>query len=290
MKTQDHPVTEPPRNDDPSTHGTPPRERAPIDRLSTGDGYTSAHPALGVPFRPSNERLQRRSRRPWKVAGADLKQQYRLTLLIAFVLALGLFVGLTHVSFRFDGQAETVVLEAQEVVQMQEIQQTEQTERVPLPPRPTPPVEVPNDQIIEDEPLNLDASLDLNEALDVPSAPPPPPEPEKNTTAEESNEIFVAVEEKPELIGGTAFLYKQIEYPTLARQAGVQGRVIVQFVVNKEGEVVDPKVLQSPHPLLSEEALRVIQLAKFKPGRQRSRPVNVQMAIPITFRLKDYPR
>lgn len=170
---------------------------------------------------------------------------------------------------------------------MQEITQTEQIERAPLPPRPPVPVEVPNDYVIEDEPLNLDASLDLNEALTVSDAPPPPPEPTQDDAADEaSDEIFIAVEESPTLIGGQQAIYDELRYPIAARQAGVQGRVIVQFVVDENGNVINPQVLRSPHSLLSEEALRVIQLAKFTPGRQRNRPVKVQMALPITFRLE----
>lgn len=171
---------------------------------------------------------------------------------------------------------------------MQEIQQTQQAERVPLPPRPPTPVEVPNDQIIDDEPLNLDASLDLNAALDVPSAPPPPPEPmPEEANAEDEQEIFIVVEERPEMIGGMQALYDVIRYPSVMRNAGIEGRVIVQFIVDEEGNVVNPVVLRSPHSMLSEEALRAVQLVKFTPGRQRSKAVRVQMSIPIIFRLEE---
>ena len=170
---------------------------------------------------------------------------------------------------------------------MQEIAQTEQMKAPPAPPRPAPPVEVPNDRLIEDEVINLDASLDLNERMDVgappASAPPPPPEEAPN----DEDEIFIVVEEQPELIGGMASLSALIQYPPLARRTGVEGRVFIQFVVNKNGNVTDPVVMKSPHTLLSEEAIRVIKQAKFKPGRQRGRAVNVKMALPINFRIQD---
>lgn len=241
-------------------------------------------PVPGMPLqRPERPRA---SRRPEKTAGADLKAQYRTTVLVGFVLSLALLVALTFVDFRTGAEQETFVFEQQEIVEMQEIQQTQQIERVPLPPRPTAPVEVPNDQVIEDEPIDFDASLDLNVALDVPTAPPPPPLEEEEVT-DDSDEIFVIVEERPELVGGMQAIYDEIRYPAVMRQAGVQGRVIVQFVVDENGDVVDPVVLQSPHSMLSNEALRVMQLVKFTPGRQRSQAVKVQMALPVIFQLED---
>lgn len=244
-------------------------------------------PVPGVPFQTPPPKGIRSSRRPEKVARADLKAQYRTTLLVGFILSLGLLVALTYVDVRFGGEPETFVFERQEIVEMQEIQQTQQMERVPLPPRPTAPIEVPNDQVIEDEPVDFDASLDLNVALDVPTAPPPPPLEEEPEPTDESDEVFVVVEERPEIIGGMQAIYDEIEYPMVMRQAGIEGRVIVQFVVDEDGNVVDPVVLRSPHTMLSNEALRVIQLMKFTPGRQRSRPVKVQMAFPVIFQLED---
>lgn len=230
-----------------------------------------------------------RSRRPQKRPGADLKAQYRTTLLVGMVLALGVVTGLFSMDLSSGEEGQAVVVERQEIVEMQEITQTEQQAAPPPPQRPASLVEVPNDVVIEDEPLNLDASLDLNASLDVtgppPSAPAPEAEPEESAPAED--EVFIAVEVKPELIGGQAAIYDKIQYPPVARQAGVEGRVILQFIVDEDGTVTDPRVLQSPHSMLSKEALRVIQLVRFTPGRQRSQPVKVQMALPIVFRLTD---
>lgn len=257
-----------------------------------GDGHITRAPRLfplvEIPLvetkSPDKLTVGLRSRRPHKTPSADLRRQYRLTLELSFVVVLGILVGLTYAGVRFGGGIDVPVIEAQEVVQMQEIQQTKQIERPPAPPRPAPPVEVPNDEIIEDEVLNLDASLDLNEALDVSGGPPPPPPTEEKEEPED--EIFIAVEEDPVLIGGLASLQSKIQYPEMARKAGIEGRVIVQFVVNENGNVVDPVVLSAPHKLLATEALRVIRLAKFKPGRQRNRTVKVRMAMPITFRMR----
>lgn len=279
MTTQEAAANNSPRTPTPSRETTDAPKRDAI----VGDGYAGRAPAAGVDVAPPRKTFQ--SRRPQKTTGVDLKAQYRATLLVGFVLALGLMIALFSMDLAIDDSADLATVEQQEIVAMQEITQTEQVERAPLPPRPPVPVEVPNDYVIEDAPLNLDASLDLNETLDVAAAPPPPPEPTETAAEDSSNEIFIAVEERPTLIGGQQAIYDRIQYPAAARQAGVQGRVIVQFIVDEQGHVVNPRVLQSPHSLLSEEALRVIQLVQFTPGRQRNRPVKVQMALPVIFRL-----
>ncbi len=103
---------------------------------------------------------------------------------------------------------------------------------------------------------------------------------------EDEDEIFVVVEQMPELIGGIASIQKEIRYPEIARQARVSGRVIVQFIVDQEGNVVDPVVLRGIGGGCNEEALRVVKLAKFIPGKQRGKPVRVRYTLPITFKLR----
>ncbi|RNC84049.1 MAG: energy transducer TonB [Balneola sp.] len=91
----------------------------------------------------------------------------------------------------------------------------------------------------------------------------------------------------PVLIGGIASLTSQINYPPLARRAGIEGRVTVQFVVNKEGEVTEPRVIRGIGGGADEEALRVVKLAKFSPGMNNGELVCVQYSLPIVFRLPD---
>ncbi|NGP88530.1 M56 family metallopeptidase [Fodinibius halophilus] len=97
---------------------------------------------------------------------------------------------------------------------------------------------------------------------------------------------FVAVEKMPELIGGLASLQKKIDYPEMARKAGIEGRVIVQFIVNEQGQVENPQVIRGIGGGADKEALRVIKQAKFKPGTQQDQKVRVQYSLPITFRLQ----
>src|SRR5699024_7377257 len=138
---------------------------------------------------------------------------------------------------------------------------------------------VSNDEVIEDQEINLDADLNFNERMDM---PPPPKEQE-----EEEEDFFVAVEQMPELIGGLAALQKKINYPDRAARAGIEGRVTIQFIVTEEGNVEDPKVIRGIGGGADEEALRVVKQAKFKPGRQRGKPVRVQYSLPILFRLQN---
>ena len=96
----------------------------------------------------------------------------------------------------------------------------------------------------------------------------------------------MVVEEMPEIIGGQKALYDCIKYPEIARKAGVEGRVIIQFVVDENGNVTNPQVLRGVGAGLDEEALRCVSQLKFKPGRQRGRPVRVRFTLPVVFRLQ----
>ena len=107
----------------------------------------------------------------------------------------------------------------------------------------------------------------------------------------EVKEVFQVCEEMPEFPGGIQelqkFLSKNIKYPAIAQENGVQGRVIVQFVITKEGDIVEPKVARGVDPALDAEALRVIQMMpKWKPAKQRGQAVNVKYTVPVVFRLQ----
>jgi TonB family protein len=103
----------------------------------------------------------------------------------------------------------------------------------------------------------------------------------------EAEDYFVVVEEMPVLIGGLEGLMQEIRYPEMARKAGIEGRVYVQFVVNEQGDVENAQVIRGIGGGADEEALRVVRQAKFEPGIQRGRPVRVQFSLPILFKLGD---
>ncbi len=212
---------------------------------------------------------------------ADLKDKYPLYMEIGLVLTLALLVVAFRVNLNSGAETDWEAPE-QEQIEMEEILQTEQIEQPPPPPKPPVPVEVPNDETLEDEALNLDASLDLDEG--PAEAPPPPPEEEEEE--EEEPEVFVVVENMPELIGGLASIQEHITYPEMAKKAGVEGRVIVQFVVDEQGNVQDPQVVRGLGAGLDEVAVNAVKQAKFKPGMQRGQAVKVKMSLPVTFRLR----
>jgi len=106
------------------------------------------------------------------------------------------------------------------------------------------------------------------------------------------DETFVVVEDQPEFPGGTAglleYLRRNIRYPNECREKNIQGRVLVTFIVNKDGSIVESEVLKSVDPLLDAEALRVVNaMPAWTPGMQKGKPVRVKYTIPINFRLSE---
>jgi protein TonB len=100
----------------------------------------------------------------------------------------------------------------------------------------------------------------------------------------EKTVVFLPV--MPTIIGGQEELYSKIIYPEIPKKANIEGRVVVQFVLDKQGNVTDPKIIRSVHPDLDEEVLRVIKLVKFSPGVQNGVLVKVRMVQSINFKLK----
>lgn len=212
-----------------------------------------------------------------KTSKADLRKYYTIFFEIGVIVVLLGFITAMRVDFRADSKTSIQPAE-QEVAKMEEVIQTQQEDRPPPPPRPQVPVEVPNDEIIEEQDIDLSADFDMDEPLEM----PPPPEEE-----EDEEDFFIAVEEMPELTGGQTWLYDQINYPEIARKAGIEGRVVVQFVVNTDGKAENLQVLRGIGGGCDEEAMRVIGEAEFTPGRQRGVAVPVQMAQTVVFRLQN---
>lgn len=107
----------------------------------------------------------------------------------------------------------------------------------------------------------------------------------------ESEESIQFTEYQPEFPGGQAalldFLRRNVHYPAAAQESGIQGRVIVQFVVNRDGLVTNPVVLRSVNSLLDREAIRVVSsMPRWRPGMQGGRTVRATYAVPVTFKLK----
>ena len=108
---------------------------------------------------------------------------------------------------------------------------------------------------------------------------------------EDDQVIFQVVETMPTFPGGDQALFKflsdNIRYPVIAQENGIQGRVICQFVVNRDGSIVDVEVVRSVDPSLDREAIRVIRsMPNWKPGMQRGKAVRVKYTLPVNFRLQ----
>lgn len=209
---------------------------------------------------------------------ADLRLKYKKTFEISLIIALALLI----VAFKFFPDVTSGGLEldaTQELFTVEDIQQTKQENRPPPPPKPPIPIEAPSDDVLEDIEIG-DTEIDLSEEME---APPPPKEEKK---VEEEPTYFVAVEEMPEPIGGIKAIQEKIVYPEIAKRAGVEGKVYILAFVDESGNVTKAQVLKGIGAGCDEAALAAVQKTKFKPGKQRGKPVKVQVSIPIIFKLQ----
>ena len=215
----------------------------------------------------------------------DPRKYYTIFIELGIIASLLVFIIATKIPISTAEKVDFQQLPEQETVVITDAIQTKQPELPAAPPPPMVPIEVPNSEIIEEQILNLSADISFDEPLDI------PPPPEKDTTitdqVEKEENFFIAVEQMPELIGSLGDLQSKIEYPEKARLAGIDGLVVIQFIVNKKGEVEDPQVIRGIGGGCDEEALRVVKTAKFVPGKQRGEPVRVRYSVPIFFVLKD---
>ena len=169
-----------------------------------------------------------------------------------------------------------------------EIQQTTQETTPPPSPPPVQEVEVLN--VVEDdvETESIEINTEDDKDVEVVIAAPV----EAPVEEEEEEVVFVVVETMPEFPGGQQALFKylseNVKYPVIAQENGIQGRVICQFVVNKDGSIVDVEIVRSGGDAsLDKEAVRVIKsMPKWKPGKQRGKAVRVKYTVPVNFRLQ----
>ena len=224
-----------------------------------------------------------------KTPKANLENKRPTWLLVGYVTVLAFM----FVAFEWtrDIRVDTSGRIAENVFEQDmEIPLTRQPELTPPPPPQVTPI---NDvlTIIDDdataEETNFASSEETGEDVVIKHIP---------VTVDEEvvveDEIFVIVEENPQFPdGGTAgllqYLGKNIKYPTIPQENGTQGRVTVQFVVNKDGSIVDVKVIRGVDPYLDKEAVRVIStMPKWIPGKQRGVPVRCKFTVPVTFKLQ----
>ena len=220
---------------------------------------------------------------------ADLENKKTTNLLIGAILTLSvLFIGFEWSERDKQVATDTGLTEIVFEEEIIPITEQEQPKQAPPPPE-APKVEevleiMDNDSKVEES--TIQASDDTQAAVEVKYTPV---EVEEEEVEEE--QIFQIVEEPASFPGGMGecmkWLGKNIKYPTISQENGVQGRVIIQFVVNKDGSIVDAQVARGVDPYLDKEALRVVgQMPKWKPGKQRGKEVRVKYTLPVMFRLQ----
>lgn len=228
-----------------------------------------------------------------KAAHADLERGKGLNLLLGLVVALSvLFAGLEWRSYA-EATEHTQALNQADLEDTLLIEDIKEEE----PPEPE-QVQQPEQQIEAQLPDDFKVVDDNKEVakLSFVSAdqdkPLPPPAPVAPAPVEEDiEEIFEVVEESPEFGPGAdklnKYLADNIRYPELAQENGIQGRVIVQFIVERDGSIAQVQVVRGVDTSLDKEAMRVVkEMPKWKPGKQRGKPVRTKFTLPVQFRLQ----
>ncbi len=212
-----------------------------------------------------------------------------------FIL-LGLAIALLLTLFAFEWTTKKTEVSSLGTVQAQAVEEeivpiTRQDEVKPPPPPPPPAVvEVLN--IVDDNvKINDELKIDDTEANDQTIVDVAPTIDSKKETEAEEAQVFFIVEEMPEFPGGELalrkFIANAIKYPVIAQENGIQGKVYITFVVDRDGGISDAKVARGVDPSLDKEAIRVVStLPKWKPGKQRGKPVRVSYTVPISFVLQ----
>ena len=214
----------------------------------------------------------------------------------ALFIEIGLIVALAVVYIAFNWTSKDVqvsTLEAEnQVVQEEEIIPI--TQETPPPPPEAPKIPVLSDQIdIVDDEIEVDNDfLSLEDSDDMGVEIMDYVENVQEEVVEEEAIPFQLVEEKPSFMGGdanqfSAWVNKRLVYPEIAKENGVQGRVTLQFTVEKDGSVTKVKVLRGVDPSLDKEAVRVVSMSpKWQPGKQTDRAVPVTYTSPVYFQLR----
>jgi len=225
-----------------------------------------------------------------KTEKASLENKRLLFAEIGMVIALLLVLGAFSWSTK-EKKAATLEAQSEEIAEEEMIPITQET-----PPPPPEQVAIPvlSDQIdivddeitVDDNILNLEDDANIGvEIMDY-------VEEVEEEVVEEEEIPFAIVEEKPTFMGGDAnafskWVNERLQYPEIAKENGIQGRVMLQFTVGTDGKVSNVKVLRGVDPTLDKEAVRVVsQSPKWTPGKQRDRAVKVTYTFPVIFQLR----
>lgn len=212
----------------------------------------------------------------------DLRKRKGLHMNVGLVLSLALVI--MAFEWKFYGEGGIVDLENPT---------TEFDELIDVPPTvhkpPPPPVQQPEIISVQDEEniveeIEYTFEIESNEEMVLEDYKFEEPK------EEEVDIVFRIVEEQPSPVGGYSAFYeyigKKLKYPAQARRMGIEGKVFVEFIIDKDGSITEVKLMKGIGGGCDEEAIRVIKAApKWKPGKQRGQPVKVKLVVPITFKL-----
>ena len=210
----------------------------------------------------------------------SLKLKYPLILRVSLVFTLILMIVMFSSVPRSGGgeRTQTEIRIEIETIDIPVIEQ--QIEAAKPPSRPSIPIEVEDDDLLDDVTIEMSSDISSYEAWD---APPPPPEEDNGGPRVR----FIPYDEAPEPIGGFAAIQRNVVYPEIAQEAGIEGTVVIQAFVNEFGKVTDCVVLKGvPNTGLDEAAIDAIKKTRFKPAKQRDRNVGVYISIPVIFKLQ----
>ena len=218
---------------------------------------------------------------------ANLENKKLMFMQIGMIISLLIaWLAFEHKSYD-KREIDESLLNREVVLDEEMVEITKQEEQKPQPveqPQQTTQLEIVDDDV-ETEDLNINAEVEQNEVIEEYVAP--------EVVEEEvvEQEIFQIVEEMPAFPGGEGklmeYFAKNIKYPQIARETGIQGRVFIGFVVEPDGSVSNVKLLRGIGGGCDEEAMRVVKsMPKWKPGKQRGKAVRVSYQIPVFFKLQ----
>ncbi|MBK3517402.1 energy transducer TonB [Carboxylicivirga marina] len=218
---------------------------------------------------------------------ADLERKRALFFQIGLIVTLGVVL----VAFEWsstDVSSNSLTMVDEEVLEEEAPPITRQEEIQPPPPPPPPraadilqivdnDVELDEELEIEDTDMDQDLEIDLSEF--------------EMQEEETEDQIFMIVEDMPEFPGGTGallkYIAKNVKYPVICQENGVQGMVSVSFVIDEKGDVTNVKAFRGVDPNLEREAIRVVKsMPKWEPGKQRGKAVKVSYSVPVRFKLQ----
>ncbi|MEO9886509.1 MAG: TonB family protein [Balneola sp.] len=205
----------------------------------------------------------------------DLKKNHFILSEIGIICSLLFLIAATNVNIGSEndsGILDQTSVDPEKIIDLPPVTPPEKV----APQRPMIFTPKPNDT-----PLDIDIP-DFPDFDDFTDRLPVPPKAE--TTDDDDIVEFLPV--MPTIIGGQEALYSKIKYPKIAQNIGIEGRVHVQFIIDKQGKVIDPKIIRGVHPELDAEVLRVIKLVRFSPGVQNGTLVKVKMVQSVNFKLK----